>query len=95
MPVCAEFFDNGLEMGVGPGWGSSEYNEVYFVGAQNSGAGLVDLTASVTLSITLSDDGWMLTPTIAYSSLIDDDLRDNHGEENLSLIWGLNLAIFF
>ena len=86
------------DFGVGVGWGSSEYNRAYFADNPNPGSGLNDVTASVSFPIDVGaggESGWILTPTLIYTSILDTDLRHSHGEEDGSLIWGVNLGIPF
>jgi hypothetical protein len=85
-----------IDLSASLGWGTSDHNDFYFGGPV--GDGLVDFKASIGVPIDLGekgDGGWVLTPSLTYTGLIDSALRDAHGDDDSNLIWGLSFAVAF
>lgn len=72
------------------GYGSSKHNSFYY-GADK--AGFTDLTLSASFPIKLSDH-WTLTPSLNYSRLLDQEIRDSMSHDDN--IWaGIGLECSF
>lgn len=78
-----------LELGAGLGYGTRRYNEGYF---DVGGSGFNDLTLSAGLPICLGR--WTITPIIAYSTLIDSDIRRATDKSN-NFWGGVSMAVEF
>ncbi len=70
-----------LEVGAALAYGSAGYDDYYF-GADHSAFN--DLTLSAGLPLCLGD--WMIKPIIAYSMMIDDDIRE--ATDKSDNLWG-------
>lgn len=78
-----------IEVGASLGYGTGRYNEGYF---DVDGSGFNDLTLSAGLPICLGR--WTITPIIAYSTLIDSDIR--RATEKSDNFWGgISIAVEF
>ena len=81
-----------MEIGVSFGWGSSQYNDYYW-GIDSSKTN--DLAVSVAFPIGL--DGWTLTPSLNYVTLLSTDIRktDAYRTESDYFFVGIGLSTEF
>lgn len=81
-----------LELGAGLGWGSSGYNEFYW-GVDDSKLNDLQLTAALPISM----NGWTVSPSVNYSMVVSDELREspNYGSKSDNLYWGVSLSTSF
>ena len=78
-----------LEVGASLAYASAGYDDYYF-GVNDSA--LNDLTLSAGLPISVGN--WTIKPIIAYSMMIDDDIRKATGKSD-NLWGGINIAVEF
>ena len=78
-----------LDLGLNIGWGDDDYNAAYW-GVDDDGFN--DLTLSAGLPIELGS--WTLTPSVNYVVLIDSDISDAAGDDDI-VYAGIGLSTSF
>jgi len=90
LPQLADGVTWSLDLGLGFGWGSADYNRFYFGGG---GSGWTDLHSSLSLPIQLGDH-WTVTPSVGYHAVLDDDLRDAVANDD-NVVYGISVTFSF
>lgn len=79
----------GMDIGLNLGWGDSDYNLGYW---DVDDSGFNDLTLSVSFPIAMGT--WTVSPTVNYVKLIDSDISDAAGDDDI-VYAGISLATTF
>lgn len=82
-------FPLALDLGLNIGWGDDDYNAAYW-GVDDDGFN--DLTLSAGLPIELGS--WTFTPSVNYVALIDSDISDAAGDDDIVYV-GIGLSTSF
>ncbi|MBN1456217.1 MAG: hypothetical protein JW912_00010 [Sedimentisphaerales bacterium] len=87
----------GLDVSASLGWANKTYNKAYWTGGPGvNTSGMNDFVLSIAFPMEFSN-GWSLTPSLNYVTLMDGDIRDCNGfsEDDSFFFAGISLSKSF
>ncbi|MBN2581969.1 MAG: MipA/OmpV family protein [Planctomycetes bacterium] len=90
LPQLAEYMTWSIDLSLGFGWGSGDYNNFYF---GVDGSGWTDFHTSVGLPIGIGEHV-TITPAISYYAVLDDALRAVVADDD-NVVYGLSVTFSF
>lgn len=91
LPTIAEKVGWGIDLGVGIGYASSDYNASYY---NVDSGGWTDWYATLAVPFSFMDGTIAVTPHVTYTALVDSDIK-NTTEDDTNTYFGVSFTLSF